>query len=196
MNCMTPVFWRKDKLTPNEETLLEKCLTAHREATFRDNLSSQVVRAAYFGNNQDFLKAVSAGLCTTGGLHAPIIAACELLENYTHDGPVDYGYLVTVCKHKLPGWGSAFVKGKPDEIVQDGITFIGSYWQMGNKISDITKILHDKGKNIYPNMACLTAATALILGMPKMLAPVLFLQGRAMAWAQLIHDTPRPSPQA
>ena len=192
---MKRAFWRNDKrLSWNEEVMLDKCLDAHRQATFRENLSSQVITAAFSGNGGDFLKAVASGLGTTGGLHAPIDDTFDLLDQF-NPSCISYQHYV-LHGDKMPGWGSAFVKGKPDPIVEHAMLYLDTGWpDMGKKIEYLTDVLHGQGKNIYPNMACLTAATALILQMPKELAPVLFLQGRAMAWAEIIYDAQRQAPK-
>jgi len=181
-------FWRKTPLTHNEEALLSKCLEAHYEAAFRENLSSSVIVAAYQGNGNDFLKAVASGLGTLGGAHGPVEHTYAFLAvepagiGYQTQRHLDNGF-------RIPGWGSAFVKGKPDPIVERAMLFIDVGWpEMGNRIEKITDTLHYNKKMVWPNMACLTAATAIILRLPKPLSTVLLLQGRAIAWAQLIND--------
>ena len=183
-------FWRKTPLTHNEEALLSKCLEAHYEAAFRENLSSSVIVAAYQGNGSDFLKAVASGLGTLGGAHGPVTQAYEVLKDEHHE------IVSHAMGRKIAGWGSAFVKGEPDPIVERAMLYVDVGWpDIGKRIEVITDTLHYHNKIIFPNMACLTAATAIILGMPKELSPVLLLHGRTMAWAQLIHDAQRQAPE-
>ncbi len=181
-------FWRKTKtLTWNEQVLLDKTLEAHKLAT---------IKAAYQMNGNDFLKAVSSGLGCLGGIHAPIVQAYDLLEcERLMQG--HHGWINAVPEgDKLPGWGSSFVKGKPDPIVENAMLYVDTGWpEMGKRIEGITDALHARGKIVYPNMACLTAATAIILGLPKTLASVLLLQGRALAWAEIVHDIKGPASQ-
>ena len=141
-------------------------------------------------NGHDFTKAVASGLGALGGMHAPIEQVYELLGGY-NPNCIQYEYYVLHGK-KIPGWGNSFVKGKPDPIVESVMLYLDTGWpKIGKRIEYLTDILHGQGKNMWPNMACLTAATALILQMPKELAPVLFLQGRALAWAQICYDITR-----
>lgn len=186
-------FWRKVPLSNDERTLLDHLFEAHRKATFRQNASSEVIKAAYMMNGHDFIKAVASGLGTVGGLHAPIEEVYELLDGFAPN-LIRYEYYVLHGK-KMPGWGNSFITGKPDPIVESVMLYIDTGWpEIGKRIEYLTDILHGQGKHIYPNMACATAATAIILGMPKELSPVLLLHGRSLAWAEIIHDSQRQPP--
>jgi citrate synthase len=190
---MTNPFWRDTPLNESETILLEKTLDAHRAATFRQNLSSEVVKAAFAGNGHDFTKAAAAGLCTLGGLHAPIVQTYEFLDNITTNPAIAMDCYI--AHNKIPGWGSSFVKGKPDPVVDNVVIYIATGWKyIADRIDYVTNCLHQSGKNVFPNMACITAATAIILGIPKELSPVLLLQGRVMAWAELIYESSRTTP--
>ena len=186
-------FWRDTALTDKEKRLLTELHRGHQEATERQNISSQILQAAYIGSG-DYLKAVCSAICSLGGTHAPIIQAYEFLKGFSPNGSVDYRYLVRNGR-KLPGWGNSFVKGKPDpcwRIIND---YLGhEFPDMEFKIGYVTSLLHELGKNIYPNAACFTAATAIIIGLPKELSPWLVLRARLGSWTQLIYDSQRQSP--
>lgn len=180
-------FWRDTPFTPDEQQLVNELMAAHADAAKRQNISTEVMRAAYIGSG-DINKAVAAAICTLGGMHAPIIQAYEHLkcENgrsvYIGDG------------NKVAGWGSSFIKGRPDEtwhFVSKSINKLnpGLAWL----IDQDTKLLHDLGKHIYPNAACYTAATAITIGMPKEISPVLVHYGRVLAWAEILYREGRPT---
>lgn len=180
-------FWRDIPLTDKEELLVNELERGHREAAERQNISTEVLKAAYIGSG-DFLKSVVAAISTLGGTHAPIMQAYSFLKS----GSVYIGE-----GNKIPGWGNSFIKGKPDpswRIINDYIR--REFTNMAYRIGYVTDLLHELHKNIYPNAACYTAATAIILGLPKELSPWLVIQARLPVWAQLIHDTQRQaSPQ-
>jgi len=56
-------------------------------------------------------------------------------------------------------------------------------------LREITDILHTNGKHIFPNPAAYTACVALVLQMPRHLAPMLFIQARIEAWSSVFHHT-------
>jgi hypothetical protein len=177
-------FWRPHKLQEGERILLNHLFDAHNSAVFRHNISSEVLKAAFYGNNGDFTKAAAAALCSLGGVHAPIVQAYELLEA---DWPKQ-AWPQWDGKSKIPGWGSSFTKGKPDPYVDNVLIYIGTGWEwMLRRINNVTENLHLRGKHVFPNMACATAATGVILGLPKELTPALLLHGRALAWAELLY---------
>ena len=176
---ITP-FWRKEPLNDKETELLEALFEGHRAATRRQNISSEVLKAAYIGSG-DFNQAVAAALCTLGGTHAPIIQSYELLSGDTN---IDY-YLYR--EEKIPGWGSSFCKGKMDDILARWYDLL-SYWpEMRAKIDETTIQLHELGWNIFPNMASASAATGIVLKMSKEITPMLFLAGRIEPWAEICY---------
>lgn len=181
---MITAFWRDDPLTQQENDLVDALFEGHRAATRRQNLSSEVLKASFMGNGNDFNKSVAAASCTLGGLHAPIEQAYEFLSGDTN---VDY-YIYR--EEKIPGWGNSFVKGKPDNIwdrVAVEIDRTRPVWSW--KINYITGRLHDK--LIFPNAACYTAAVAVIIGMPKKISPALVHEARLWTWAELAYDSTR-----
>jgi citrate synthase len=183
---MIQAFWRKLPLNDDETILLRKLLISHHEATFRGNASSEVIKAAYAMNGGDFFKALAAGLCTLGGVHAPIEQTYDVLNSNLVSNSMTLGIYPDV---KIPGWGNSFVKGKPDPIVENVMLYVDVGWpELGKRIELITAALHERGKKVFPNMSCATAATGIILGLPKELTPVLLLHGRALAWAEILYD--------
>ena len=80
-------FWRTSLLTTEEEELIEALFIGHDKATRRQNLSSEVLKAAFMGNGGNCNQAVMSAIGTLGGKHAPIIPAYDLLvaaEDYRH----------------------------------------------------------------------------------------------------------------
>jgi citrate synthase len=166
-------------------SLVDALFRGHREATQRQNISTEILKVAYMGSG-DFLKSVVAAISSLGGTHAPIIQAYEFLKN----GSVFIG-----DGNKIMGWGNSFVKGEADPIWKETDSYIHAHWPDTHyRISYVTNLLNELGKHIYPNAACYTAATAHIIGLPKELSPWLVIQARLPVWAKIIHDSTRQSP--
>ena len=57
--------------------------------------------------------------------------------------------------------------------------------EFADKIDAITRYLHEKEKNIFPNPSTYTAACAIILKVPTDVAPYLLILGRLGGWSAL-----------
>lgn len=181
---LTP-FWRDTGFSLEETRLVNELMSGHAEAAKRQNISTEVMKAAYIGSG-DFNQAVAAAVSTLGGKHAPIIQAYEVLQGqrefYIGEG------------NKIAGWGNSFIKGEPDVIwYETSAALTRANPHLAWSIRHYTELLHDLGKNIYPNAACYTAATAITIGMPKNISPVLVHYGRVLAWAEILYHEGRPT---
>ncbi len=175
-------FWRDTPLPVAGEELLIKLFEAHKQSSFRPNLSSQTVAGAATGSG-DYLNAIAAGLLTLGGLHAPISQTYSLL---TADFPGSTALALLSDGFIVPGWGCSFVKGDYDQLWEPVRGWFTVYRpDIAAKIDDVTASLHLRGKDLYPNPACFTAAAAIALQIPKEIASWLFVQGRLSAWTQI-----------
>jgi citrate synthase len=88
---------------------------------------------------------------------------------------------------RVPGWGNSFIKDGPDSgWAEVDRVLLEHYLETHAKIVGVTEFLHARRKKIFPNPSIYTAATALILGLPPVLAPYLFIAGRLNAWTDLI----------
>lgn len=173
----------KDKVSPQERDLLLMLFEGHRKATFRQNVSTAAVQCAAAGSG-DLTKAVIAGLSTLGDRHAPIAQTMNLFRETDDifEGLVESGV-------KVPGWGNAFVKDQPDQIWSQIHDFIAKEFNsVGERISRRTEILHAHGKNIFPNAACYSAVTAMIVGIPPDAAIWLVIAGRLDHWTKLFME--------
>jgi citrate synthase len=174
-------FWRELHLTDEEAILLREVFDAHATSACRDNCSTQALILAAAGS-RSLPNALIAALSTLGERHAPLIATYEFLVQPNPEDSVS-GYLER--GEKVPGWGNSFHKGEDPEWV--GVSrVIQSYFPaMFTKIMNVQATLHSFGKPLYPNPSTYTAATAIILGMPKEVAAYLFIAGRLLTWHEL-----------
>jgi hypothetical protein len=175
-------FWREQPISDSERELLDRLFEAHAQSVFRENCSTVAFCNAALGSG-NFINAMIAALACSGGPHAPIKDAYDCIS-LPDEVWVSHAY--PIPEYKTPGWGSSFVKGEPDPVfasVEDAVTFISP--ELGSKIDAITEMLHKQGKRVFPNAACWTAATAVVLGIPKELSPMLFVMGRTEAWGKL-----------
>lgn len=169
-------FWRDEILTGDERRLLEELYAAHHKSATRQNPSSVALQVAYQGSGS-FTKGVVAALSSIGGPHGPIEATYDFLERGNVRRWLELGL-------KIPGWGSSFPLPDPDwEIFESCLA--NRFRNINTRIMDITTDLLEAGKVVLPNPSCFTAATAIAIGLPKHLSPILFIYGRLSAWGKL-----------
>ena len=173
--------------------LLDAVYGAHAACVVRADgalpCSSAAVLNAWHGS-RDYAKAIAAGLMTLGEVHGPIVQAYEFLTRRAAEGTeATEKAVVKYLKAgaKIPGWGNAFVRGDYDPAwhgVDDVLSV--HFMEIHDVLMLVTHALHAAGKKIYPNAAAYTAAAAMALGMPKEIAPALFVRGRLEEWGKLI----------
>ena len=180
---MSFVFWTDEPLPAPQVSLLTALQSAHYESVFRDNISTQVVQIAALGSH-DYSKAIVAGLSSIGGPHAPLAETYELLAA---PDPAALVRQLLERGARVPGWGNGFVKGSPDPLWTEVAEVISVYFPaMASTIRTVTATLHSEGRALFPNPSCYTAAAALIVGLPALLAPYLFIAGRLPGWSKLV----------
>lgn len=177
------VFWRKEPLTENEAELFDLVREAHFHSCFRNNSSTNVLANTYEGSGS-YSKALSAALLTLGGKHAPLEKIIGVLAT-------PFGESVAAHhikeKSKMPGWGNSFIRGERDPVwLKVDNCLKEKFPEMYEKITKITKVLHDNGKEVYPNPGCYTAALILLLEVPSQIAEYIFIEARLVGWTQVI----------
>lgn len=175
-----PVF------APAENALLTALWDAHQAVAMRGNASGTAFTMAYQGSG-DYTKALAGALATLGEKHGPIVRTARwltqlLLSNTSM--PVAPWVTGTVN-----GWGNSLIKGRndPDFLrVRDHLENINP--GLVERIDSITGALHARGKHIYPNPSCWTAAVAITVGLPAELSPYLFIAARLPVWSRAVLD--------
>lgn len=180
-------FWRNEPLRPAETELLEAVQKAHHDSCFRQNPSFVAIQCAAQGS-QDVYKSIAAALMTFGGPHGPILESYDLLSG---EFPTEAWVKSSLdLGRKVPGWGMSFVKGEIDPVWLPVYKFISENFPVTRaRIDWITEELHRRGKLIYPNPSTFSAATAIILKMPRQLSPYILIASRLDAWAEIFLDT-------
>lgn len=185
---MIEPWWREKPdvnvppLTEAEEYLVKTLFKAHKKSCFRPNVSSETVLSTAAGSGS-LTTAIAAALLTTGYRHAPIYDTVMFLSL---EEPAKVVERILKAGNKVPGWGGAFQKTRPDPIWAGVDAALLDYNpSLHAKISAVTAELGNHGKNIYPNPSCYTAAVAIALGMPPALGIYLFIIGRLDGWCQL-----------
>jgi hypothetical protein len=172
-------FWRDEELTEKEKALLDACLTAHAQSVNRANISSIVIKEAARGSG-DYTKALGAGLLTMGWIHAPLMATWGVLNGKVMVKEVlDAG-------GKVPGWGSSFENSEWHPVIDLLRSEFPVVWGV---IENVTMQINAAGKPVDPNPSCYTAAVGIALGMPPIVLPWLFIQGRLASWTMLFMNT-------
>jgi citrate synthase len=172
-------FWREEPLTDAEAELLAAVYQAHAYSAGRNNCSSAAFWNSWHGSH-DFTKALTGALSTLGGPHAPLREAINVLKGDYYAPPL-----------KIPGWGNSFVRGAPDPIWHEVSVCLHNHFpEIADDIERITNELHARGKKVFPNPSCYTAACCIALRIPAHLAPWLFVSARLDAWAGMLVRKP------
>ena len=163
-------------MTDTKSELLEAVLRAHAQSALRGNVSHRALQLAAAGSHS-YVQAICAALMTLGGTHAPLLQTYDLLADPAPDAAAE---ILLLEGRRVPGWGNAFVKDAPDPIWTPVEELFPP--DMRLKIERVTLTLHARGKAIYPNPSCFTAAVGLIMDFPREVTPYLFICGRLGAW--------------
>lgn len=181
---MSP-FWREAPLTEHEQLLLDRLYEAHAQSAFRENCSTQALCVAAAGS-RSLPQSLIAALSTLGERHAPLVATYELLSD---SDPVGIASFMLANGQKVPGWGNSFYKG-PDPLWVPVMQVLDEHFiHMAAKLTSISAVFYSRGKPLQPNPSAFTAATAIILGMPKELSPWLFISARLTPWCHLFQNS-------
>lgn len=155
--------------------LLKALFLAHQRAAIGQNASCVNFLNAINGSGQ-LMPAICAALLTTGGRHAPVLKARELLQKpYLANEILDSGL-------KVPGFGHSIFKDQTDPAFLPVTSRINDV-NLLNRITDIKEtIIENTGHTLYPNAAIITAAVAETLKLPPMMELWLFIVCRTYAW--------------
>jgi citrate synthase len=173
------VFW-KAALTADEAALLQATLMAHRVSTFRNNPSTAALLVA-FDASGSYPQALISALSTLGERHGPIVATYEFLCG---PDPEQTARRMLSNGERIPGWGTSFKDDETWNPVRDLMR--ARFVTMAKTLDAVTEVMHTAGKMIHPNPSAYTAATAILLDLPKDLSPWLLVQGRLAAWSTLL----------
>jgi citrate synthase len=176
--------------------MIELLKKAHKEAARRNNASTQVVLGSFQTNGNDLVKSIVAGLMTFGGTHAPIkdcynwIARVVEYDVETKEGARMFSIMMNdileyheMNEWKLPGFGSAFVKGQPDPLLSDLCDATGPYYHIWSYVHDYFAI---KGKDLWPNLAFYTALIAVDQKININFCEAEMIKARIEAWIELL----------
>lgn len=174
-------FWANNEpLNEQEQRLVDALYEAHAKCVFRENCSTMALQQAAFGS-RSLTQSYIAALATLGEVHGPIEGAYEVIRD---EHPEFYGG----SKEAIAGWGNSFIRGRIDDAFLPVDEIVEAHFpRTHSRLREMTDMLHLHGRKVFPNPAAYTASVALILGMPKHLAPMLFVQARLEAWASLFH---------
>ena len=158
--------------------LLQALLQAHSDSALRGNISHKALQLAAAGSH-NYIQSICAAMLTLGGTHAPLLATYDLLVDPRPDAAAE---ILLMEGKRVPGWGNAFVKDRPDPLWIPVEALLSDATRA--TIMSVTDALHGHGKHIFPNPSCYTAACAIEMNMPREIAPYLFVSGRLGAWTQ------------
>lgn len=162
-------------------TLLEK---AHYECCKRNNISSHVLLETYAGSRFT-PQAIAAAISTIGDFHAPVH---KVLALFLDSNKIDA--VSSAIKHgvRIPGWGSSFIKNRPDPIFNELSYYLNdNYPEELRILKKITAILHGSDKFIYPNDAAFTALVGKIYNYSPSTIHFLLVSCRLRGWLETIN---------
>ena len=169
--------------------LVDELMLVHDKLSRRDNLSSVVIQQCAAAE-KDYISSIASGMLTYGGRHGPVSRVVRFLSG---PSPADEARLRIKGKRLVPGWGSGFVKGRPDpELSRIDRVLCVRNRDIWARIREITDILHESGKKIFPNAACYTASVCLALGFPAEAALYWLIRGRIGAWTEIYLENYNP----
>ncbi len=134
-----------------------------------------------------YIQSIVAGLMTLGGVHGPLTDTQRLLEHVDSTG-IAADLLAT--GRTVPGWGNSFVKGDEDPAwlpVRNAL--ISERPDLIRRIDAVTRVLHDRGKIVFPNPSAYTAACAIAREIPAEACASLFIAARLTAWTDIYLET-------
>lgn len=175
-------YWaNNESLTEPEMRLLGALYHAHAQCVFRENCSTMALQQAAFGS-RDIVKSYIAAMATLGEVHGPIVEAYRVLAGEQTNF------------ERVSGFGNSFIKGEPDAAFSKVHELLKEQApSVVEKIEAIQAELLLAGKDLHPNPACYTAAVAIVLGMPPIVAPSLFIQARIEPWTVLFYQVVKPN---
>jgi citrate synthase len=144
-----------------------------------------VLKAAWESNGGDLIKSITAALMTLGGLHAPVKKVYNLLYKLQHNN-----FDVVLCQYNVvPGFGSDFVRGAPDPMLNDTAEAL---YQENRELYDygtkIHKHLGERGKVLYPNLGFYTAAVAMHEGYNVLFCEKILIETRINEWIRMLEN--------
>jgi citrate synthase len=170
----------------NKDLLIAELRLAHvNSALNNDNLSSNLVKQmAIVGKS--FTEALATAILSLGDVHGPTYQARRMLF-YT-----DRKSLIRAINDGviIPGFGNAFYKDNIDPAWIDFRKILeAEYPENAKQIDEIAELLSKlKGKDLYPNPAAYTAATAHIMDMLPGTEIGLAIAARMGVWAKQWHE--------
>jgi citrate synthase len=164
-------------------------IEAHKEASHRENASTQVLKAAFISNGGNLIGSITAAMNMLGGLHAPIKQTVQWIERIPIGG---LGIAVKSSPQRstqgrVPGWGSGFIKGEFDPMLMKLHDELIKHHEVYAKIEEsVTCYFASQGKLIFPNLAFYTAVTSIVEKIHIDLCESLILEARIPEWIKIL----------
>lgn len=125
-------------------------------------------------------------MMTLGGLHAPIKMCYHQLDFALRLQPQ-----TQIPEYNIYyGFGSSFIKGDADPILEDVAHYI--YMFYNGMYKTIEKLMARANRNrevkLYPNIAMYTTATAILLKKPIEFCESLLIETRVSEWIKILEE--------
>lgn len=156
----------------------EAVAVAHTECAKRQNMSSEVLKAMRMAGAED-MRAIMTAMATLETLHGPVAKTREQMTGRLVHSRIHYGY------------GSSFVKGKPDPLLMECEKALFEYDTMSGEFKWIGEILSSVvagrlNSRLYPNMAWYSAILCELIEWPAGFEFLLVCMMRAGEWRKIL----------
>lgn len=149
-----------------------------RAAAANTSNASNVATMIAAAGSGSALNAIVSAMLSTGGVHAPVAQAREVLFRRPVPAELPAGKLV-------PGFGNSFHKDQIDPEWKAAACRLRDFPAVWEPICAWSALLESAGKPKHPNAAALTAAVAELVRWPDGLEVILVAQPRFVVWAEV-----------
>ena len=171
------------------EELYNELLLVHDRLARRGNLSSSVIGQCAAAE-KDFISALAAGMLTYGEKHGPVPQTMRFLSGSSY--LKEAGRWIK-SDRLVPGCGSDFIKGEPDpELARIDQLLSRDNISLWSRLRNVTALLHENDKMVFPNPACYTAAVCLTGNFPAEASFYWLIKGRLNAWTEIYLASYKP----
>lgn len=161
--------------------LVQKVFKAHQVCALRNNNSTVAAANARIGSGK-LANGLASAILTIGGPHGPIGLARAVFDGI----PLDTIPKMIEKGMAIAGFGSDFVKGKPDDAWADVDAFLKeAFHDQHARLVELTDAIHSCGKGVYPNAAIYTAIACGLAEVPKGSEDLFFILPRIPIWTQV-----------
>lgn len=164
----------------------------HREGALRECASTTILLNTFQVNGLDARLSIIGAISSMGGTHAPLVRTHLLLQEALKIDPSKLKIFIQNFnkKHRIPGFGSSFVKGEPDPIHSNIDALIKEYSpKIHFYMVEMLNLVHEFiSPKLYFNTAMYSAAVGEILNISPYVLPGKAIEARIPVWNMVMQE--------